>query len=105
MTPGRDIDELCSPLIHEPSALSLAFRVCGSIGGRLAVPFLNPARPAAKKAIRLKVRAGEEGRKLPSELPRLCSVMCNFLFPAIPAINNRRGLDEPPFVGESYASA
>ncbi|WP_212525961.1 hypothetical protein [Actibacterium sp. MT2.3-13A] len=73
--------------------------------GDMPVPFLNLARSAAKKAIRLMVRIEEEGRAVPAELPRICNVMCNFLFTVILVINRRRGFDETPFVSKSYGRA
>lgn len=85
----------------------VADRTCGFIlpRGDMPVPFLNLARSAAKKAIRLMVRIEEEGREVPQELPRMCNVMCNFLFTVILVINKRRGLNETPFVSKSYGRA
>jgi hypothetical protein len=81
MTPGRDIDAVCDPFIHEASA--------------------RPRRrPSASWC-----GPGKRGARRPPELPRLCNVTCDFVFPGIPLANERLGLDEPPFVGESYASA
>lgn len=105
MKPTGDVDEVCHPCIHEASALSLAFHVDASIRGRLAAPFLNRARSAAKKAIRLMARIAEEGREVPPELPRLCTAMCDFLFTAIMVTNKRRGLDGTPCLGKSHGSA
>lgn len=70
--------------------------------GTPPVPQLHLARSAAKKAIRAMVRVEQEGKTVPDVLPRLCNLMCNFLFTLTLVINQRRGLDEVPFISESY---
>lgn len=66
------------------------------------VPQLHQARSASKKTIRLMVRLKHEGFAVPVELPRLCNLMCNFLFTLTLVINYRRGLIEIPFISKSY---
>ena len=70
--------------------------------GLAPVPQLHLARSAAKKAIRLMVRLGQEGQAIHPELPRLCNLMCNFFFVLTLVINHRRGLIEVPFETKSY---
>lgn len=70
--------------------------------GQQPVPHLHLARSAAKKAVRLMVRIEQEGREIPMVLPRLCNMMCNFFFVLTLVINQRRGVDEIPFISKSY---
>ena len=70
--------------------------------GTLPVPHLHLARSAAKKAIRAMVRVEQEGKTVPAVLPRLCNLMCNFLFTLTLVINQRRGIDEVAFISKSY---
>ena len=70
--------------------------------GEMPVPQLHLARSAAKKAIRAMVRADQEGKEVPPELPRLCNLMCNFFFTLTLVINQRRGHIETPFISQSY---
>lgn len=73
--------------------------------GEMPVPHLHLARSAAKKAIRAMVRVDQEGKDVPSELPRLCNLMCNFFFTLTLVINQRRGHAETPFISKSYGKA
>ncbi len=70
--------------------------------GQVPVPQLHLARSAAKKSIRMLVRIEQEGREIPSVLPRVCNLMCNFFFTLTLVINKRRGHAEVPFVSKSY---
>lgn len=66
------------------------------------IPELHHARSTAKKAVRLLVRVEQEGREIPPVLPRLCNVMSNFFFTLTLVVNQRRGVEEVPFVSKSY---
>lgn len=70
--------------------------------GSAPVPQLHHARSCAKKAIRVMVRVDQEGIEVPAILPRLCNMMVNFFFVLTLVINQRRGIDEVPFVSKSY---
>ena len=71
--------------------------------GTAPVPQLHLARSAAKKAIRCMVRIEEEGKKeIPDVLPRMCNTLCNLFFLMTLAVNQRRGIEEIPFVSKSY---
>lgn len=97
-----DITWLLSRLTHY--RMEVADRLKGFVlpRGTPPVPQLHLARSAAKKAIRAMVRVEQEGKIVPDVLPRLCNLMCNFLFTLTLVINQRRGLDEVPFISESY---
>ncbi len=73
--------------------------------GEMPVPHLHLARSAAKKAIRAMVRVDQEGKDVPSELPRLCNLMCNFFFTLTLVINQRRAPADTPFISKSYGKA
>lgn len=70
--------------------------------GAAPVPQLHQARSAAKKAIRCMVRVEQEGREIPEILPRMCNVLCNLFFAMTLTVNQRRGVEEVPFVSKSY---
>lgn len=70
--------------------------------GSVPVPQLHLARSACKKAIRCLVRVEQEGREIPTVLPRLLNLMCNFFFVCTLLVNRRRGLQEVEFVSKSY---
>lgn len=70
--------------------------------GSVPVPQLHHARSCAKKAIRAMVRVDQEGIEVPLILPRLCNMMVNFFFVLTLVINQRRGIQEVPFVSKSY---
>ncbi len=70
--------------------------------GSVTAMQLHLARSAAKKAIRILVRLEAEGIAVPMVLPRLCNLMCNFLFTLALVINRRQGRTEIPFVSKSY---
>ncbi|CDZ94475.1 Cob(I)yrinic acid a,c-diamide adenosyltransferase [Pseudomonas saudiphocaensis] len=70
--------------------------------GSAPVPQLHHARSCAKKAIRAMVRVDQEGIEVPLILPRLCNMMVNFFFVLTLVINQRRDIDEVPFVSKSY---
>ena len=98
----QDIAWLQSRLNHY--RLEVADRLKGFVlpRGTLPVPHLHLARSAAKKAIRAMVRVEQEGKTVPDVLPRLCNLMCNFLFTLTLVINQRRGIDEVAFISKSY---
>lgn len=73
--------------------------------GTTPVPQLHQARSGAKKALRAMVRVEHEGHDVPEVLPRLCNVLCNLLFVMTLSVNQRRGLQEAPFVSLSYPAA
>ena len=73
--------------------------------GSAPVAQLHHARSCAKKAIRAMVRVDQEGIEVPPMLPRMCNMMVNFFFVLTLVINQRRGLDETPFVSKSYGTS
>lgn len=70
--------------------------------GAQPVPQLHLARSAAKKAIRALVRVEQEGREIPSIVPRFLNLACNFCFVLTLVVNRRRGVVEAAFVSKSY---
>ena len=48
------------------------------------------------------VRVDQEGIEVPLILPRLCNMMVNFFFVLTLVINQRRGVEEVPFLSKSY---
>lgn len=49
------------------------------------------------------VRVEEEGQKtVPDILPRMCNTLCNLFFLMTLAVNQRRGVEEVPFISKSY---
>ena len=70
--------------------------------GAAPVPQLHQARSAAKKAIRCMVRVEQEGREIPEILPRICNLLCNLFFAMTLCVNQRRGVEEVPFISKSY---
>lgn len=98
----EDIAWLQERLTHYRTEVSERIKGFVLPRGTPPVPQLHLARSAAKKAIRLMVRLEEEGKTIPDVLPRLCNLMCNYLFTLTLVINQRRGLDEVPFISKSY---
>lgn len=71
--------------------------------GEAPVAQLNTASSNAKRAIRLMVRLhDQEGVEIPDVLHRFCNVLCNYFFTLTLVVNKSRGLQEVPFVSESY---
>ncbi len=70
--------------------------------GSVPVPYLNQARSASKKAIRLMVRIDQEGISVDDILHRFCNLLCNFFFVLTLYINQYHGVTEKPFRSRSY---
>ena len=99
-----DIEWLLERLAHYRNEVSTRTNNFVLPRGTPPVPQLHLARSAAKKAIRLMVRVEQEGKTVPMVLPRLSNIMCNFFFTLTLVINQRRGLNEIPFVSKSYGA-
>ena len=97
-----DLDWLKSRLHHYRSIAGERQHAFVLPRGAAPVPQLHQCRSAAKKAIRCMVRVEQEGKAVPAILPRACNVLCNLFFAMTQAVNQQRGVEEIPFVSQSY---
>lgn len=97
-----DIDWLRARLAHYRDELDGSINGFVLPRGAAPVPQLHLARSAAKKAIRALVRVEQEGRGIPSVVPRWLNLVCNFCFVLALVVNRRRGVVEVAFASKSY---
>lgn len=97
-----DLAWLQSRLSHYQAEVSERLKGFVLPRGSAPVAQLHHARSCGKKAIRAMVRVDQEGIEVPLILPRLCNMMVNFFFVLTLVINQRRGINEVPFVSKSY---
>ncbi|MBU2863424.1 cobalamin adenosyltransferase [Reinekea forsetii] len=97
-----DIDQLKDRYHHFLSLLTGEKKVFVLPRGRGACIQLHQARSVSKKAIRMLVKAEQEGQTLPDTLHRYANLLTNYFFALTLVINERGGVIEPEYTSNNY---
>lgn len=70
--------------------------------GQGAVVQLHYCRSLSKKVVRLLVKVEQEGKAVPSTLPRFANLLANYYFALTRLINQYDGIEEPEYHSINY---
>ena len=99
----EDISHLKSRYHHFLSLLEGEKKTFVLPRGKGACLPLHQSRSVAKKAIRMLVKAEQEGKVVPDTLHRYANLLTNFFFALTLVINQRGGIIEPEYISNNYA--